>query len=155
ATYGTRATYTRMAKRALALWQEYDGRWQRGFFHKTGAMWLFADDNAFRRASIAALKSEDLPFEELTPVEARRRFPQVNFDGVASVLIEREAGYLLARRACEHVVDRATAEGVEYRQASAATPVRIDGASLQSLMLTDGTMLRADAFVFACGPWLG
>src|SRR5437773_6068433 len=40
ATYGTRATYTRMAKRALALWQEYDGRWQRGFFHKTGAMWL-------------------------------------------------------------------------------------------------------------------
>ena len=90
-----------------------------------------------------------------TAAEARRRFPQVNFDGVASVLIEREAGYLLARRACEHVVDRATAEGVEYRQASAATPVRIDGASLQSLMLTDGTMLRADAFVFACGPWLG
>jgi len=162
ATYGTRTTYTKMAKRALALWQQYEERWQRRFFHKTGAMWLFGEDTragqasaAFGRASADALRAEGLPFEELTPVEARRRFPQVNFDGVASVLIEREAGYLLARRACEHVVDRATAEGVDYRQASAATPVRIDGASLQSLMLTDGTMLRADAFVFACGPWLG
>jgi glycine/D-amino acid oxidase-like deaminating enzyme len=162
ATYGTRSLYTKMARRALELWQQYDERWQRRFFHKTGAMWLFgAGDGssraaaAFGRASADALRAEGLPFEELTPVEARRRFPQVAFDRVSSVLIEREAGYLLARRACEHVVDRAMAEGAEYRQASAATPVRIDGASLQGLTLTDGMMLRADAFVFACGPWLG
>ena len=161
ATYGTRSTYTRMAKRALALWQQYETRWQRRFFHKTGAMWLFGEGTraqasaAFARASADALRAEGLPFEELTAVEARRRFSQVNFDAVSSVLIEHEAGYLLARRACEQVVDRATAEGAEYRQASAASPVRIDGASLQSLRLTDGTTLRADAFVFACGPWLG
>jgi glycine/D-amino acid oxidase-like deaminating enzyme len=165
ATYGSRSTYTKMAKRALVLWQQYDERWRRGFLHKTGAMWLFGADAGpsrasaaaveFGRASVDALRAEGLPFEELTPVEARRRFPQVDFRRVSSVLIEREAGYLLARRACEHVVDRAIAEGAEYRQASAATPVRVDGASLQGLMLSDGMMLRADAFVFACGPWLG
>jgi glycine/D-amino acid oxidase-like deaminating enzyme len=160
ATYGTRSLYTKMARRALELWQQYDERWQRRFFHKTGAMWLFGDGSsgaaaAFGRASADALRAEGLPVEALTPVEARRRFPQVAFDHVSSVLIEREAGYLLARRACEHVVDRAIAEGAEYRQASAAAPVRIDGSSLQGLRLTDGMMLRADAFVFACGPWLG
>jgi glycine/D-amino acid oxidase-like deaminating enzyme len=165
ATYGARSTYTRMAKRALALWQQYDERWQRRFFHKTGAMWLFGSDTGsslasaaarvFERASVDALRAEGLPFEELTPVEARRRFPQVNVDGISSVLIEHDAGYLLARRACEHVVERAIEEGAEYRQASAAMPVRIDGPSFQGLMLSDGTALQADAFVFACGPWLG
>jgi glycine/D-amino acid oxidase-like deaminating enzyme len=165
ATYGTRSTYTKMAKRALALWRQYDELWQRGFFHKTGAMWLFSESDRsgrasaaaleFSRASADALRAEALPFEELTPVEARRRFPQVSFDGVSSVLIEGDAGYLLARRACEHVVERAIAEGAEYRQASAAVPVRIEGAPFQGVTLADGTLLRADAFVFACGPWLG
>jgi glycine/D-amino acid oxidase-like deaminating enzyme len=147
-----------MAKRAFALWRQYDERWQRGFLHRIGAMWFFGAGTAaidFERASVDALRAEELPFEHLTPVEARRRFPQVNFDGVASVVIEHEAGYLLARRSCEHVVDRAAAEGAEYRQAAAKTPIRIDRASMQSVLLTDGTTLRADAFVFACGPWLG
>ena len=37
ATYGTRAIYTRMAARAMQLWQAWDAKWDRGLFHKTGA----------------------------------------------------------------------------------------------------------------------
>jgi glycine/D-amino acid oxidase-like deaminating enzyme len=31
----------------------------------------------------------------------------------------------------------------------------LDGGSWQSLSLSDGSKLRADQYVFACGPWLG
>jgi glycine/D-amino acid oxidase-like deaminating enzyme len=95
------------------------------------------------------------PIDNLSLADARRRYPQIAFDGVSSVLFEPNAGLLLARRACEHVVERVVAEGGEYRQAAVASPVQAAGGSLKTLTLSGGATLEADAFVFACGPWLG
>src|SRR5262245_18987297 len=58
ATYGSRAIYTRMAARALQLWRGYDAKWDRGFFRKTGALWMFGADDSFGRASAAAVRAE-------------------------------------------------------------------------------------------------
>ena len=125
ATYGARTIYTKMAVRAMALWRAHDAKWGRGFFRKTGALWMFGpDDDAFGRASAATLRAEELPIEELTPQAAATRFPQIAFDEtIKSVLWEPEAGYLFARRACEHVVECFVAEGGDYRQSAVAAPV--------------------------------
>jgi glycine/D-amino acid oxidase-like deaminating enzyme len=154
ATYGSRAIYTEMAARALARWREHDRRWQRGFFRQTGALWMFGEDDSFGRASIAAFEARGLSIDELTAADARRRYPQINFDGVRTVLFEPEAGYLLARRACEHVVDRVQAEGGDYRLAAVRTPVTVGDSTLESITLEDGSRIQADRFVFACGPWM-
>jgi glycine/D-amino acid oxidase-like deaminating enzyme len=170
ATYGVRTVYTRLAVRALRLWSEYDKQWGRGFFRKTGALWMLGASNgaaptdqpggsrtdepaAFGRASVTALRAVGLPIEELTPAEAARRFPQISFDGVNGVLWEPEAGYLFARRACEHVVERFIAEGGDYQRAAVRTPVTIDG-RLRDVVTASGDRIAADVFVFACGPWL-
>ncbi|HYT66265.1 MAG TPA: FAD-dependent oxidoreductase [Vicinamibacterales bacterium] len=155
ATYGTRTIYTRMAIRAMELWRAHDARWQRGFFRPTGALWMFGADASFGRASAAALRAANMPIEELTTSEAARRFSQIAFDdSIKYVLWEPVAGYLLARRACEHVVERFVAEGGEYRQA--AVPIPFDVPSkLRSVALEHGGSIEADVFVFACGPWLG
>lgn len=156
ATYGTRTIYTKMAVRAMALWRAHDAKYQRGFFRRTGALWMFGKDDAFGRASAAALRDEQLPIEELTPQTAAKRFPQIAFDDtIKSVLWEPEAGYLFARRACEHVLECLIAEGGEYRQAAVRVPVTIAGNPLREVSLDDGATIEADAFVFACGPWLG
>jgi glycine/D-amino acid oxidase-like deaminating enzyme len=116
----------------------------------TGVLWMFRVDDGFGRASAAALRAANLPADELTPREAARRFPQIDFADVPAVLWEPQAGYLFARRACESVVARFVAEGGEYRQAAAKAPIALDGAALAHVAAID-----ADAFVFACGPWLG
>ena len=154
-TYGTRAIYTEMAMRALARWQAYDARWQRGFLRKTGVLWMVARDNGFARASIDTLSAAGIPIHDLTLAAARQRFPQVDFKGVSTTFFEPEAGYLFARLACEHVVERFVAAGGSYRQASAETPLAIEGTGLRRLRLRDGAVLQGDVFVFACGPWLG
>jgi glycine/D-amino acid oxidase-like deaminating enzyme len=69
-------------------------------------------------------------------------------------MIEHDAGYLMARRACALVVERLVAGGGAYRTAAVAAPVKTAGGRLNRLMFLDGTVLEADAFVFACGPWL-
>jgi glycine/D-amino acid oxidase-like deaminating enzyme len=155
ATYGTRAAYTDMAARALVLWRAYDQRWQRTFFRQTGALWMFGRDDSFGRASRDALRARDMPVEELSRAEAGKRFPQIRFDGIEHVLFESDAGYLLARRACEHVVERLIAEGGTYRVAAAASPIRIESSPARHIALEDGERLEADHFVCACGPWLG
>ncbi|MGE5326320.1 MAG: NAD(P)/FAD-dependent oxidoreductase, partial [Deltaproteobacteria bacterium] len=80
--------------------------------------------------------------------------PQVHFEGVPWVIFEKDAGYLLARRACEAVLSGFLAEGGEYLERAVEAPV-IQGGGLGSVKLSDGPVLKAEVFVFACGPWLG
>src|SRR6185312_8707204 len=91
---------------------------------------------------------------ELEPADAAGRYPQIDFAGIRTAFYEIEAGYLLARQACDTVRDGFVAEGGDYRQLS-VEPGSIGGGGLSELGLADGTRLRADHFVFACGPWLG
>lgn len=154
-TYGARTIYTKMAKRALELWRAHDKRYGRGFFKTTGVLWMFGQDDTFRKESVAALHAERIPVQELSLTEARRNYPQIDFTGISSILFEPEAGYLLARRACEHVVECVIAEGGEYRQAAVASPVEMIGSSPGRVRLSDGQPLIANTYVFACGPWLG
>lgn len=155
ATYGTRAVYTRLAARSLQLWREYEGRWHRGFYRRTGALWLFGRDDSFGRASAKALEAEKLSHQWLSPAEARKRYPQIDFSGIEAVLHEDEAGYLLARRSCEFVVDRFLASGGTFHLAAVRAPLQLDDTPVAHVTLEHGETVAGDAFVFACGPWLG
>lgn len=155
ATYGTHSVFTDMAVRALERWKSYEAEWNRTFFRQTGALWMFATDRGehFADTSRASLDGR-VHVESITASDAARRYPPINFDGISSVLFEPAAGYLLARRACEHVAERAASEGVEYRIGAAAAPVRLEGSPCEAVALQSGEIVRADRFVFACGPWL-
>ena len=89
-----------------------------------------------------------------SPLAARKKYPQINLDGITSLLLEKDAGYLTARRACEVVLEAFLSEGGEYRQAFTQPPV-MEGGELREIKLHDGSTLVADKFVFACGSWLG
>ena len=151
--YGSDRIYTEMAARAFRLWKENETRWNRKLYRRTGALWMLADEGRYVRDALPILRDFGFPFEELTVAEAARRFPQVSFTGLQWAFLEKEAGFLLARQSCALVVEGFQAEGGEYRQAR-ATPGSIEGGSLTRVALDDGSSLTADAYVFACGPWL-
>lgn len=150
ATYGPRRIYTRLAARALRLWKAHDEEWGHGCFTRSGAIWMSGANSQFGRESFAALQAEGIPAEWLDVSEAGRRWPQVDFSGLASVLHEPEAGFLHARRACAAVVDQFIVLGGRYR---VATVDPLDDP--RTVRLTDGTLVPADVVVYACGPWMG
>lgn len=154
AIYGSNRIYTQMAVRALQLWQENEGRWKRKLYTKTGALWMVISAAQFELDALPLLREAGLDYERLQIPEAARRFPQVNFEGVNWVLIEKEAGYLLARQACQLVLEGFLNEGGKYRQAW-VRPGKIETGAMSEISLSDGTSLSADVFIFACGPWLG
>ena len=155
AGYGARGVYSRMAVRALGLWRAHERRFGRFFFRQTGALWLVGANEAFARDTVTTLEDEGVAVVTLEARDAARRYPQIRFTGLTGAILEPDAGYLLARRACEHLVECVVAEGGEYRLAAVATPATIASTKLRAVTLTDRTRLEAEAFVFACGPWLG
>ena len=154
ATYGPRVVYTRLAARALTLWQEHERRWARKLYHGIGVLWLVEGDDQYEKAALPLLKEVGVQFEELSDRETTKRYPQINCDRVRWAIFERQGGYLTARRACATVLEEFLSEGGEYRQL-AADPQSPRGGELPGVTLSDGTSLVADHYVFACGPWLG
>jgi glycine/D-amino acid oxidase-like deaminating enzyme len=152
--YGPDEIYVGLVDRAFALWREFERARGLKLYHRTGALWLFDGDDSYARASLPWIAARGHRVETLDVSEAAQRFPQVSFAGIVQVYLEQEAGYLLARRACEAVVDAFVAAGGTYRQIE-ARPGRVAGGAMDVLTLADGTRLAADAYVYCCGPWLG
>ena len=150
--YGPARKYVEMAARALTLWREWDRTAAHQHFIRTGVLWLTGTDDSYVRQSLGVLRELALDYEELQVAIAAKRWPQINFDGIASICLERKAGYLLARDACDAVAREVVRIGGTYRQAAVAT-IRAEGPR-PDVRLNDGDRLEADRYVFACGPWL-
>lgn len=154
-TYGPNQPYTKMAARATQLWKENEQRWNLKLMHQTGVLWMVAaGDDQFERGSLPALREAGIACQQLSLQELAARWPQINLEGVHWGIYEPEGGYLTARIACQAVLDGFLAEGGEYKSL-AVTPGNLDSDKWDRLLLSDGSELTADQYVFACGPWLG
>jgi glycine/D-amino acid oxidase-like deaminating enzyme len=150
--YGADERSTEMAARALKLWAKYERKWKRKMLHRAGVLWMAGDhDDAFERESVKTLRGIGAKFEELSTARMKKRWPQINFEGIRWAIFEPESGYLEARASCAAVVEAFTAVGGRYLQAA----VSADGVERGEFVLSDGAKIKADVYVFACGPWLG
>jgi glycine/D-amino acid oxidase-like deaminating enzyme len=154
-TYGPGNPYTQMSARAMRLWRENERRWNKKLVFPIGVLFMAAKgDDAFERGSIAYLKEANVQHERLTLREMSKRWPQVNFEGIDWGLFESKSGYLLARASCQAVLEGFVAEGGTWRQA-AVRGDDLEADANRGVQLTDGSKIRADRYVFACGPWMG
>ena len=154
-TYGPNQPYTKMAARALRLWTEHEVRWSRQLLHFSGVLWMATSiDDEFERSSLPALREAGIAYEELSGDEVGKRWSQINVEDVRWAIHEPESGFLMARAACQAVLEGFLAEGGEYNQA-AILPNDLETGLRDGLTLSDGSRLSADQYVFACGPWLG
>ena len=139
-SYGPNAFYTQMVSRAIPMWKDNERRWGVKLFEQIGALWMAGSPNeSYEKASVENIRRAGMPFEELSAAEGKRRWPQMNWDGIAWAIHEKDAGHLYARRACQAVMEGFVAEGGVYRQET----------------IEPGAALMASPCVFACGPWLG
>lgn len=150
--YGAEEIYTRWAQRSLTLWQEFFQRVQQPLFRQTGMLWMARERDAYTQATQATLTRCGVRFEELQRDELEKRWPQISFGPVTWALYEPDSGAVLARRAVQAVVDDAIQNGVQYLTEAIIVPS--GNGKIDSVQTSKGETISADAFVFACGPWL-
>lgn len=151
AVYGEDRIYVEMVRKSFAMWEALA---RPDLYVQTGVLWLHRGDDDYIRSSVPLMKEFGFPLARLELADARRRYPQVDFAGVRSAWFETRAGALSARQACATVCERFVERGGTYRTAR-GVPGAIEQGSMKSLKLSDGAEIAADAYVFACGPWLG
>lgn len=138
AIYGPDRIYVEMVKRAYELWDALP----ESVYVETGALWMMQGDDGYVRSAVPLLHDNGFAVDHLTVEAAAKRWPQINFHGVKSVWFEPRAGALSARRACGVVRDLFVKNGGTFR---------IEAVKPEELIQSG----EADAYVFACGPWLG
>jgi glycine/D-amino acid oxidase-like deaminating enzyme len=144
-----------MAARALKLWQTYERRWKRRFLHPSGVLWMASGrGDAFERGSVEMLHAAKIKFQELSTAQMKKRWPQINFEGMEWGIFEPECGYLDARASCQALAEAFVTAGGKYRQLAVLAD-GLENGPLRALELSDGSRLKDDCYVFACGPWLG
>ena len=142
AAYGPDQVYTRMAVRSLALWSEFFARAGRPLFHRTGVLWMAQPGNTYVQQSRDSLHKAGVKFDDLSPADLKNRYPQIRLHPDTIAIFEPDSGALMARQAVQAVVAQFIKDGGAYRHAS------VSAADI-------GKSVSADAYVFACGPWLG
>lgn len=148
-SYGRDVLYTRMALDSLREWKRLSERSALPLFHPHGVLFFFDQMVDYARDSIAVHEELNLPLEVLDHAALTARWPQIDFAGVEVGLFEAEFGGLMARRAVQELVRGFVARGGAYRIAHAEPTA--DG----HIVNLDGAAQRADAVIWACGPWLG
>ncbi|MBI2781323.1 MAG: FAD-dependent oxidoreductase [Chloroflexi bacterium] len=152
-SHGPDRHYPVWQRRALGQWRELEREADGELFVNAGVLWLASEGQAFEAESFVSLTALGIPVEQWSRDELASRVPVMNPEGVPWALFEPEAGALLARPAVSATIAAFEADGGEV-VVSRVAPPRAAGGALDSVRLDDGRSLQADAFVFACGPWL-
>jgi glycine/D-amino acid oxidase-like deaminating enzyme len=97
-------------------------------------------------------EKHNMPYQYMSLAAIGQRYPQINTSDLHHAYYDPFGGYLLARQATQCVKELFVSEGGDYIQANVTMP---DSSGKRGIVLSDGSQLEADAYVFACGSWLG
>ncbi len=159
-SYGDRATgeqWTKWAREGMRRWKEFDAefakRFGTRFFVTTGDVIYRDAEEPFTTRTLEHWRKLNVPHEQVTPDEARKRWPMIDPRKATVILYEPDAGVARARASVQALAAIGRDAGVKYI-VGRAKPGPLRNGRMQEITLDDGTRLTADAYVFACGPWL-
>lgn len=160
-SYGDRAgsseLWTRWAREAIQRWTAFDaehaGRFGTRFFVRTGDVIFRERAEPFTTRTAELWDALQVNYERLSADEAAKRWPMISSANYGEILYEPDAGVARARASVLAVAALARDAGVDLR-IGRARPGAITAGRMDGVLLDDGSTLRGDAYVFACGPWL-
>jgi len=142
--------YVPLLARAFELWRELESESGATLFHQVGLFLAGRRDGEAVGGTLQAARLHRLPVDELSPTEARQRFPGYHFPDEFQVAFEAQAGYLEVENCVRTYLEHAVRHGAEMRTEEpvvswAASPsgVRVETAqgtyTARSLVITAGS----------------
>jgi sarcosine oxidase len=159
-SYGDRATgelWTPWARTAIERWRLFEREWapvfRTSYFHQTGDVIMRATEEPFIKKTLELWKANNVPHEVLNGDEVRKRYPVIKADDITIAITEPDAGVVRCRAATQAVAAVGQKMGVNLVISRVRPGPTVNGV-MDGVILEDGTTVRGDAYVFACGPWL-
>jgi glycine/D-amino acid oxidase-like deaminating enzyme len=153
AVYGDREVYTRWVLEAFDRWQAREAEWGRKLFFRTGQLSMAPEWTPELTETKKTFDRLGVKYESLGRDDLRRRYPQMNMRDIELAMYTPSTGVLKAREGCVAVAQAFEKKGGRFVIARADLGRR-NGGALEDVVLSTGARAAAQAFVFACGPWL-
>src|SRR5262249_28215384 len=161
-SYGDRPhgeLWMRWASDAIKRWKKWDEEWGKELklrlFFTTGDLIFRADWEPFAYTTKQLWDKVGIKHDVLTIPEVKFRWPVIDTKEMGFALYEPDAGVVRARRACQAVAEVFQKLGGKVVIARAKLPEKRDAALTELQLVGSLPPLKADAYVFACGPWMG
>lgn len=151
--------YVRSAIRAFEWWKKIEQESEETLVLPTGRLSMSTEiahreKAKARKKQLASFQIDNT--EILDQSEIAYRWPQIHTDDIA-VAMYNDGGpsgsTLLARKGCQVVARQLEKNGGSIRIARAEPKFNQDG-SISGIVTGDGSVIQAQMYVFACGPWL-
>ena len=153
--YGKNEIYFNLAKRSMELWKQEEKAIGKKLFFQNG-MLIFSEMPVYDYAeeSKSLYESNGFKLDKIAAQELKKLYPFINTEDLDHAIYDKEAGFLLAAESCKQVASSLEKQGGSFKFAS-VKPSEIKSGNMKEVILSDGSKLNADIFVFANGPWLG
>jgi sarcosine oxidase, subunit beta len=152
--YYTNEFLAELAKRSIEMLADFENVvGGPAGFKRTGFLWLHpARDVAVLETTVRRLTRAGVMVEKLDPVEVAREYPDLNLDGVASALWERDAGYADPTLTTTSLINRSVQMGAKASLYSKVVSlVRTAGGFV--VESDQGPTVHAKRLLIAAGPW--
>jgi monomeric sarcosine oxidase len=151
--YGDQEIYTRWSMRSLEQWKTLLRRSMHpGQFQAAGVLWMAREQDPLTTKTLETLARLGVKHERLDRAQLAKRWPQIDLGPITWAIHEPESGFLAAFHVTQAVAQAAATAGAAYFQDSVLPPGA--GGGLAALATRSGRSIRAETYVFACGPWL-
>ncbi len=151
--YFEHPNYVPLAIRAYDLWRDLEAESGEPLMQLAGVLLAGpADGEAVGGAKISA-KQHGLHLDELSPQEAGKQFPGINFAEEFSAVHEPDAGYLFVERCVQSHIEQAQRRGGLLKTNETALEWSSDGKTVK--VRTDRNEYEAKKLIITAGAWAG
>ena len=151
--YAESPDYVPLVLRADELWQDLMAATGELVLNRCGGLELSAPGHTHARAAREAADIHHLPYEWLSPVEARSRWPQIAIPDDWDVLYSASSGFLNVEPAIRGMMSLAEQSGAVVRTGTPVTSWGNDGDHIW--VETPSGRVEAAAAIVTAGAWAG
>ncbi|MGE4106799.1 MAG: N-methyl-L-tryptophan oxidase [Bacteriovoracia bacterium] len=143
--------YVPLLKRAYTLWDELSQQTGRSLFNRTGVVYFGPRTGTLLEGIRLSARLHSIPIEEMSLMDARRRFPAFSAsEGYASIY-EPDAGYLAVEDCVRAHLEVAEKNGARFHWGAPVLDWRMEKNSVQVRTATE--TFTARRLVLTVGAW--
>jgi sarcosine oxidase len=151
--YHEHPAYVPLVRSGWRLWRSLEAATGTSLLTRTGAVMVGPVDGELITGVLDAVRTHDLPYEELDQAACRGRFPQHVLRVTERAVFEPDAGFLRPELAIRTMAAAAVAAGATLITTTRARAVEAVPGGVRVLL--DGGALTARHVVICAGAWIG
>jgi len=149
--YFEHPNYVPLAVRAYDGWRELEAETGETLMRLAGVLLAGPPEGEAVGGAKTSAQEHNLTLEELTPEEARSRFPELRFPGDLAVVFEPDAGFLHVEQCVRSHIRQAEALGGRLKTGEKVIEWKSDGKTVE--VRTNRDRYQAARLVITAGPW--